>query len=97
LAETVEDTHTIRPDTAAEQSEMRAQVESALSALDERSARVIRLRYGLENGVSHSLTGVGALLQLSRERIRQLEAAAFDRLRHPVRAAQLQAFIQPSA
>ena len=60
-------------------------VKRALTALPPREQQILSLRYGLENGQEHSLQEIGTLLNLSRERIRQLEARALKRLRHPAR------------
>ena len=94
LADLLEDRGALRPDRVAEESALREEIESAFMSLDPRTARILRLRYGFEDGMSHSLQEVGKTLALSRERIRQLEAAALDRLRHPARAARLRDFAQ---
>ena len=61
------------------------EVKTALTELPPREQQIISLRYGLKNGKEHSLREIGSLLNLSRERIRQLEARALSRLRHPAR------------
>ena len=61
------------------------EVKTALTALPPREKQIVSLRYGLEDGKEHSLQEIGTLLNLSRERIRQLEVRALNRLRHPVR------------
>lgn len=61
------------------------EVKTALTTLPPREQQIVSLRYGLENGKEHSLQEIGTLLNLSRERIRQLEVRALDRLRHPSR------------
>ena len=96
IAETIEDVDGPRPDQVTENAAMREAVEAALEELDARTARVLRLRYGFEDGVGRSLQEVGKVMRLSRERIRQIEAAAFDRLRHPSRASCLREFVQPA-
>jgi RNA polymerase primary sigma factor len=96
IAETIEDVDGPRPDLVTEDAAMREAVEVALGDLDPRTARVLRLRYGFEDGVGRSLQEVGKVMRLSRERIRQIEAAAFDRLRHPSRASYLREFVQPA-
>ncbi len=96
IAETIEDVDGPRPDAISEGVAMREAVEIALGDLDPRTARVLRLRYGFEDGVDRSLQEVGKVMRLSRERIRQIEAAAFDRLRHPSRASYLREFVQPA-
>ena len=61
------------------------EVKTVLTELPPREQQIVSLRYGLENGKEHSLQEIGSLLNLSRERIRQLEVRALNRLRHPAR------------
>ena len=68
------------------------EVKTALTELPPREQQIVSLRYGLENGKEHSLREIGSLLNLSRERIRQLEARALSRLRHPARCERFQDF-----
>ena len=68
------------------------EVKTALTELPPREQQIVSLRYGLENGKEHSLQEIGTLLNLSRERIRQLEVRALDRLRHPARCERFQGF-----
>ena len=68
------------------------EVKTALNKLPPREQQIVSLRYGLENGKEHSLREIGSLLNLSRERIRQLEARALNRLRHPARCEHFQDF-----
>ena len=72
---------------------LKEELEHALQALPPREEQIIRLRYGLDDGYTYSLQEIGSLLNLSRERIRQLETRALDRLRHPARATKLQEFL----
>ncbi|GIX05790.1 MAG: hypothetical protein KatS3mg115_0193 [Candidatus Poribacteria bacterium] len=81
LREWIEDPSHPCPEEGAELSERNALLQAALEQLDPRSAQVLRLRYGLEDGVERSLKEVGDLLCLSKERIRQIERAAFQKLR----------------
>ena len=69
----------------------RQRIEGLLNHLDDRSAGIMRARYGLEDGREHSLTEVASRFSLSRERIRQLEIQALGRLRELARAEGLQA------
>ena len=69
------------------------EVKIALTTLPPREQRIVSLRYGLEDGEEHSLQEIGTLLNLSRERIRQLEARALNRLRHPARCERFQDFV----
>ena len=68
------------------------EVKTALTELPPREQQIVSLRYGLENGKEHSLQEIGTLLNLSRERIRQLEVRALNRLRHPTRCERFQDF-----
>ena len=68
------------------------EVKTALTELPPRERQIVSLRYGLENGKEHSLQEIGSLLNLSRERIRQLEMRALNRLRHPTRCERFRDF-----
>jgi RNA polymerase primary sigma factor len=68
-------------------------VDDALDSLTPREARVLRLRYGLEDGEDYTLEQVGEKLGLTRERIRQIQAQALRRLRHPSRSRNLKPFL----
>ncbi len=68
------------------------EVKTALTELPPREQQIISLRYGLENGKEYSLQEIGTLLNLSRERIRQIEVRALNRLRHPTRCERLRDF-----
>lgn len=68
------------------------EVKTALTELPPRERQIVSLRYGLENGKEHSLQEIGSLLNLSRERIRQLEVRALNRLRHPTRCERFRDF-----
>ena len=68
------------------------EVKTALTELPPREQQIVSLRYGLENGKEHSLQEIGSLLNLSRERIRQLEVRALNRLRHPARCERFRDF-----
>ena len=68
------------------------EVKTVLTELPPREQQIVSLRYGLENGKEHSLQEIGSLLNLSRERIRQLEVRALNRLRHPTRCERFRDF-----
>ena len=74
------------------QQNLMDEVKTALTELPPREQQIVSLRYGLENGKEHSLQEIGSLLNLSRERIRQLEARALNRLRHPARCERFRDF-----
>jgi RNA polymerase primary sigma factor len=68
-------------------------IEQVLDTLPPREARILRLRFGLENGRTYTLEEVGQKFGLTRERIRQIESKALRRLRHPRRARQLREYL----
>ena len=71
------------PDGAHERAELREQVDRALAGMRPRDAEVLRLRFGIEDGEERTLEEIGAAFDLTRERIRQIEARALRTLRHP--------------
>jgi len=81
--------HAHNPITQIIQKNLIEEVQSALAELPPREKQIVSLRYGLEDGEERSLQEVGAALNLSRERIRQLEARALDRLRGTSRSERL--------
>ncbi len=82
-------------DTAdeAERNVMREDIESLVETLNEREQQIIRLRYGLETGQRLTLEQIGDMLGITRERVRQLEAQALRKLRHPSRAGNLRKYV----
>jgi RNA polymerase primary sigma factor len=89
----VEDTITPSPSQTTYENMLRERVEQVLSTLSPREARILRLRFGLENGHSYTLEEVGHKFGLTRERIRQIEGKALRRLRHPYRARLLREYL----
>ena len=89
----VEDDITPAPIQVAYHNMLRDKVEEVLSTLSPREARILRLRFGLDNGHSYTLEEVGQKFGLTRERIRQIEGKALRRLRHPRRARQLREYL----
>ena len=73
---------------------MKEQVEEVLHTLTDRESRVLRLRFGLEDGCGRTLAEVGREFGLTRERIRQIEAKALRKLRHPSRSRQLRDYLE---
>jgi RNA polymerase sigma factor, sigma-70 family len=72
---------------------LKEDVEQALERLDENERKVLRLRFGLDNDTPHTLKEIGDMMNLSRERIRQIEAKALDKLRHNRRARSLVSYL----
>ncbi len=92
LGSFIEDQSTPTPTQSAYQNLLRERVEEVLGTLTAREARILRLRFGLQNGRSYTLEEVGQKFGLTRERIRQIEGRALRRLRHPRRSRQLRDF-----
>lgn len=89
----VEDVKSPSPSQTAYSNMMVDKVHEILSTLSPREARILRLRFGLENGRMYTLEEVGEKFGLTRERIRQIEGKALRRLRHPMRARQLKEYL----
>ncbi len=92
LGSFIEDMTTPTPTQSAYQNLLREKVEEVLGTLTAREARILALRFGLQNGRSYTLEEVGQKFGLTRERIRQIEGRALRRLRHPRRSRQLRDF-----
>ncbi len=92
LGSFIEDDTTLSPTQSAYQNLLREKVEEVLGTLTPREARILRLRFGLQNGRQYTLEEVGQKFGLTRERIRQIEGKALRRLRHPRRSRQLRDF-----
>jgi len=93
LGNFIEDDTTPTPTQSAYQNLLHDKVEEVLSTLTPREARILRLRFGLQNGRQYTLEEVGQKFGLTRERIRQIEGKALRRLRHPRRSRQLRDFV----
>ncbi|HCE08594.1 MAG TPA: RNA polymerase sigma factor RpoD, partial [Oxalobacteraceae bacterium] len=96
LGDMVEDTSTLTPEQAAMQSSMRAMVKEMLDSLTPREAKVLRMRFGMDTSRDHTLEEVGNQFDASRERIRQIEASAMKKLRHPSHSGKLKSFLETS-
>jgi RNA polymerase primary sigma factor len=83
------------PSDAASYQMLRESMEDVLSSLSEREREVLRLRFGLEDGRSRTLEEVGKQFNVTRERIRQIEAKALRKLRHPSRSRKLRDYLEP--
>jgi RNA polymerase sigma factor (sigma-70 family) len=92
LADILEDVHASRPEELVAEDQLQCRLAQCLASLPEREALILRLRYGLETGHAHTLQEIGERLGVSRERIRQLEKLALDKLRQPQRSALLADF-----
>ena len=94
IVDFVEDQNTIKPLDSAVNSNLRDTCTKILSALTPREERVLRMRFGIGMNTDHTLEEVGKHFKVTRERIRQIEAKAIRKLRHPLRARQLRSFMR---
>jgi len=94
LGDFIEDETTVGPTDAAASQLLRQQMVDILSSLTPREARVLQLRFGLKDGRTHTLEEVGQKFQVTRERIRQIEAKALRKLRHPSRSRKLRDYLK---
>jgi RNA polymerase primary sigma factor len=97
LGDFIEDKTAVSPSDAAAYLSLQEQTSSALKTLTPREEKIIKMRFGLEDGSEHTLEQIGQEFAVTRERIRQLEAKALHKLRHPSRAHKLRAFLAPSS
>ena len=93
LGDFIPDDDAQAPVDAASMALMREQLSEVLKTLTPREARVLSLRYGLDDGNPKTLEEVGKEFQVTRERIRQIEAKALRKLRHPSRSKKLKDFL----
>ncbi len=93
LGDFIEDKETASPANTAAFSLLAEQINNVLNTLPAREQRVIRMRFGLDDGYSHTLEEVGYVFKVTRERIRQIEAKALRRLRHPTRTRKLKDYL----
>ncbi len=96
LGDFIEDTTTVAPNDAAMYSSLRDVTKDVLDSLTPREAKVLRMRFGIEMNTDHTLEEVGKQFDVTRERIRQIEAKALRKLRHPSRSERLKSFIDQS-
>ena len=97
LGDFIEDQQQISPSDAVINLNLRAQTWQVLKSLSPREEKVIKMRFGLEDGSEHTLEEVGQRFAVTRERIRQIEAKALRKLRHPSRSRRLKAFVEPDS
>ena len=94
LGDFIEDKNILAPEDAALTSGLTGATESILNSLTERESKVIRMRFGIGLNTDHTLEEVGKQFDVTRERIRQIEAKALRKLRHPTRAEKLTSFLE---
>ena len=93
LGDFIEDRGVVSPSDAVININLKEMTENVLNTLTPREERVIKMRFGLEDGTEHTLEEVGQNFAVTRERIRQIEAKALRKLRHPSRSRRLRAFL----
>jgi RNA polymerase primary sigma factor len=93
LGDFVEDINVMSPQDAAMIEGLREATQGMLGGLTEREAKVLRMRFGIDMNTDHTLEEVGKQFDVTRERIRQIEAKALRKLRHPTRSDQLRSFL----
>ncbi len=93
IGDFIEDVNALLPTDAAIQSNLRATTTKILSSLTPREERVLRMRFGIGNNSDHTLEEVGQQFAVTRERIRQIEAKALRKLKHPTRSRKLKSFL----
>ncbi|MBA7473137.1 RNA polymerase sigma factor RpoD [subsurface metagenome] len=94
LGDFIEDRNALPPPDAASKQLLKEQIDGVLSTLTPREQRVLQLRFGLEDGRSRTLEEVGKEFKVTRERIRQIEAKALRKLRHPSRSRKLKDYLE---
>jgi RNA polymerase primary sigma factor len=93
----IEDKRAISPANATAYSMLKEQMDDVLDTLTEREKKVLRLRFGIGDGYPRTLEEVGAVFKVTRERVRQIEAKALRKLRHPTRSRKLKNFLAMGA
>jgi RNA polymerase primary sigma factor len=94
LGDFIEDKNTILPIDAAIQSSLRDTISEVLASLTPREERIVRMRFGLGMTTDHTLEEVGQTFSVTRERIRQIEAKALRKLKHPSRSRALRGYLE---
>src|SRR5258706_10475518 len=96
LGDLVEDKNVVLPLDAAIELDLKERMASMLTTLTPREERIIKMRFGFDNGSEHTLEEVGQIFALTRERIRQIEAKALRKLRHPSRSSKFLVVLESS-
>ena len=93
LGDFIEDTNVVQPDDSATSIGLQEDVQDVLAGLTPREAKVLRMRFGIDMNTDHTLEEVGKQFDVTRERIRQIEAKALRKLRHPSRSDKLESYL----
>ncbi|OED34691.1 RNA polymerase sigma factor RpoD [PVC group bacterium (ex Bugula neritina AB1)] len=94
FGEFIEDKNSLSPSNATAYKMLKEQIATVLDSLTDRERKVLELRFGIYDGYPRTLEEVGKEFDVTRERVRQIEAKALRKLRHPVRSSQLKVFLQ---
>jgi RNA polymerase primary sigma factor len=94
FADFIEDTNTLTPEQSMERDQLKQVLEEALDTLTVREAKVLRMRFGIGVGTDHTLEEIGNQFEVTRERIRQIEAKALQKLRANMKSAKLRVFFE---
>ena len=94
LGDFIPDTNVVSPSDAVINLNLKEQTDEVLKTLTQREERVIKMRFGVGEGSEHTLEEVGQSFAVTRERIRQIEAKALRKLRHPSRSRRLKPFLE---
>ena len=94
VADFIEDKTTENPSEGISQFLLQEKLDHVLTSLTERERQIVRMRFGLVDGTGRTLEEIGAIYRVTRERVRQIEAKALRKLRHPTRLRQLQGFLE---
>ena len=93
----IEDKRAISPSSATTYAMLKEQMDDVLATLTERERKVLKLRFGINDGYPRTLEEVGSIFNVTRERVRQIEAKALRKLRHPTRSRKLKTFLELGA
>lgn len=92
FADFIEDTNTLTPEQEMEKKQLKVSIEEAFKTLTPREAKVLRMRFGIGLGTDHTLEEIGSQFEVTRERIRQIEAKALQKLKNSIKASKLRSF-----